>query len=148
MTPSVHASCVCVGEAGVLIRGPSGAGKSSLAAALVETARAHGMFARLVADDRVVLTAANGRLIAAPPPALAGLLERRGLGVTPAPHLDAVVVRLAVDLDEDPPRMPDSPETVEIAGVVMPLVAVARRDRSASSLVMHALGAWIARAAL
>ena len=32
---TLHASCVVVGEAGILIRGPSGSGKSSLAREIV-----------------------------------------------------------------------------------------------------------------
>jgi serine kinase of HPr protein (carbohydrate metabolism regulator) len=120
---SIHASAVVIGEAGVLIRGASGAGKSALALALVEAARASGLFARLVADDRVVLACAHGRLIARPHPALAGLVERRGEGVGPARHENAAVLRVVVDLapgkggDPGAPRLPEEADTrAEIAG--------------------------------
>ena len=43
-----------------------------------EAAGSKGVFARLVADDRVALHAAGDRLIAAPHPALAGMVEQRG----------------------------------------------------------------------
>ena len=69
-TPTVHASAVLIGSRAMLIRGPAGSGKSRLALALIgRRRRAHPSFARLVADDRVELTAAHGRLLAASWPA-------------------------------------------------------------------------------
>lgn len=125
--PSIHASCVIVGEAGVLIRGPSGSGKSSLGAALVERAAGQGLFARLVADDRVLIAARNGRLVASTPAAIAGLIERRGVGIVPAAHLADAVVRLVVDIELAPERMPEPDErTVTLEGVALPRLAVAR----------------------
>ena len=94
---SLHGAAVAVGEAGVLIRGVSGAGKSSLALALVEAAVARGMFARLVADDRVLLEVLNGRLLARPHPAIAGRVERRGQGIGLVDHEAAVVLRCVLD---------------------------------------------------
>ncbi|WP_372426872.1 HPr kinase/phosphorylase [Salinarimonas chemoclinalis] len=112
-TDTLHASCVLVGEAGVLIRGASGAGKSRLALDLLEAARARGLHARLVGDDRIRLAAAHGRLVARPHPAIAGLVERRGVGILERPHAPAAIVRLVVDLvPEYPPRLPD-PEALE-----------------------------------
>src|SRR4029077_15340497 len=79
---TVHASAVLVGPRAVLIRGPSGSGKSRLALELIEMARTGSLpFARLVADDRVHLEAAHGRLLARPAEALAGLIEVRGGGL-------------------------------------------------------------------
>ncbi|RMF16145.1 MAG: serine kinase, partial [Alphaproteobacteria bacterium] len=73
----VHASCVAWHGRGILLRGPSGAGKSALALRLIEAG------ALLVADDYVVLDAQStpDRLLAAPPPRIAGLIEVRGLGL-------------------------------------------------------------------
>ncbi len=56
--PTLHATALIVGDAGVLIRGRSGAGKSRLAEELVEAAQARGWFGRLVADDRVMAPSA------------------------------------------------------------------------------------------
>ncbi len=81
-TATVHASAVLTGSRAMLIRGPAGSGKSRLALALIEAAASGRIrFARLVADDRVELTAGHGRLLVRPPPALAGLIEVRGVGV-------------------------------------------------------------------
>ena len=90
---AIHATTVAIGEAGVLIRGTSGAGKSVLALALIAQAQMTGQFARLVADDRTALSARGGRLLARPVPPLEGLIERRGLGLTPEPYQPAVVLR-------------------------------------------------------
>ena len=61
---SLHACALVVGERGMLIRGPSGAGKSTLSLAILSRARASGLFAALVADDRVFLSLASSHLIA------------------------------------------------------------------------------------
>jgi serine kinase of HPr protein (carbohydrate metabolism regulator) len=123
---AIHATAVLVGEAGIVIRGRSGAGKSSLAVALIESARSHGLFARLVGDDRVYVALRNGRLMVSAHPAIAGKIERRGAGIFEVPHEGKAVVRLIVDLlDAEPgcgiePRLPspaDRVTTVESANV-------------------------------
>jgi serine kinase of HPr protein (carbohydrate metabolism regulator) len=127
---AIHATTVAIGEAGVLIRGPSGAGKSVLALALIAQAQHAGQFARLVADDRTALSARSGRLLARPVPPLEGLIERRGLGLTPEPHQPAVVVRLIVDLSgTEPTRMPEPEDLVEtLAGIDLPRLTVMGRS--------------------
>ena len=103
---SLHGVAVAIDDIGLLILGESGAGKSALAARLLSDG-SPGQ-ARLVADDRVIVSRAADRLVARPHPALAGLLEIRGFGIVPARSLDAVVLRMAVRLERDPPpRLPD-----------------------------------------
>jgi serine kinase of HPr protein (carbohydrate metabolism regulator) len=118
----IHASCVIVGEGAVLVRGAAGAGKTGLCLALMAAARAAGLFTCLVADDRVALSEWHGRLVASSPPRLAGLLERRGLGLVPSPHESPACIRLVVDLLEElPPRLPEPADLVtELAGVTLP----------------------------
>ena len=127
---AIHASCVLVGEAGILIRGPSGAGKSTLAASLVEEARRTGRHGGLVGDDRVRLSVRHGRLIARPVAAIAGLIEVRGLGLRRVPHDGAAVIRLVVDLVADrPARLPDPAAiTLRLLGIDLPLVEALRDD--------------------
>ena len=113
----VHATCVALDGIGVLIRGPSGAGKSDLAPRLIDGG------ALLVADDQVEITEVDGALRAAPPAAIAGLLEVRGVGLVRLAHLEKATVELVVDLvdGEEIDRLPE-PETVELSGLRLPLL--------------------------
>jgi serine kinase of HPr protein (carbohydrate metabolism regulator) len=104
----------------VLVRGPSGSGKSSLVLGLIDHDPAG---TRLIADDRVAIDVEGGRILAAPPAALAGKLEVRGQGVFDVPHLAPGEIRLVVDLlpRDACPRMPEHGDArVEIGGVVLP----------------------------
>ena len=125
----IHATVIAVGEAGILIRGASGSGKSTLALALITLASQAGRFARLVADDRTELLVAGDRLVARPVAPLEGIVERRGLGLTPEPHTGATVVRLIVDLSaEEPARMPEPEDLVDnLAGVDLPRLRMTGR---------------------
>lgn len=126
---SVHASCVLVEDGAILIRGPSGAGKSALALTLLEAAGRSGALARLVGDDRIGLTAQGGRLVARGDPLIAGRIEARGVGILPAEHEPAAIVRLVVDLvDDDGIRLPEPCEsTIVLLGVVLPRVTSRNR---------------------
>jgi HPr kinase/phosphorylase len=145
-TRTIHASAVLVGTRGLLIRGDSGAGKSQLVLQLIAAA-ANGRlaFARLVADDRVFVAAAHGRLIARAPRELAGLIEIRGLGIRRLPYEPAAVIRLVVDLAAAAERMPPAVATeTEIEGVRLPRLAVAPGE-DPFSLVLASLtcgAAW------
>ena len=142
---TVHASCVLLGEAGVLVRGPAGAGKSSLCLALLDRAGLEGRHARLVGDDRIRLTRRHGRLVARPHPALAGLIEIRGHGIRRlAAHAEAAVLRLVVDLVEDAERMPAVPAATErLLGIALPRLALAR-GQPREYLIHEALAASVA----
>jgi HPr kinase/phosphorylase len=124
--PSVHASAVLAGAHAVIIRGRPGSGKSRLALAVIEAAQTGLLpFARLVGDDRVHLEPCHGRLLVRPAPALAGLIEVRGLGIRRMPHEARAVVGLVVDLAaQDAERMPACGDTV-IAGIAVARLAVA-----------------------
>lgn len=123
---SLHATCLIVGEAGVLIRGRSGAGKSKLARALMSEAAQRGLFARLVGDDRVSLEALHGRLIARGHPEIAGLIEARGLGILRGAAEPACVIRLVVDLaDETGARIPERADrSTIIESLVVPRLSL------------------------
>jgi HPr kinase/phosphorylase len=127
-TPSVHASAVLVGSKAALIRGSSGSGKSKLVWDLIAAAAQGALpFARLVGDDRVHVEAAGGRVLVRPVPALAGLIEARGLGIRRLAFEPVATVGFVVDLAaEDADRVP-APEATEaeIAGVRLPRLPVA-----------------------
>ena len=138
---TIHASAVLVGPRALLIRGPSGAGKSQLAFALIAAARSGRLrFARLIGDDRVRVETHHGRLLVRPAPALAGLIEIRGIGVCPLPFEPMGVVSLVVDLAaSDGARMPEpAATTTEINGILLPRLGVAP-EHDALATVMASL---------
>ena len=141
----VHATCVALGSGGgwrgILLRGPSGAGKSDLALRAIEAG------GRLVADDQTHLAVQGKgkarRLVAAPPPVLAGLVEARGLGIVKLGRtqlLARVPLGLLVDLvpSTKVERLPD-PAHEKILGVDLPVVALAAFEASAVAKLRLAL---------
>lgn len=145
-TDSVHATCIALGEAGLLIRGPSGAGKSTLALLLLDRAALMQKPASLVADDRVRLTRQGGTVLAHADPTLGDRIEVRGLGLLPvADVLPSVPVRLVVDCVADAPRLPENPlSRTRLLDVDLPslcLDAALRRSGLAPRLVLDALAA-------
>lgn len=131
---TIHASAVAVEGRGLLILGPSGAGKSSLALALM----AQG--ALLVADDRVLLDARDGQLIAACPPPLAGRIEARGVGILSAAAAGPVPVAQVVDLGRaETMRLPPR-RSITLLGIVLPLVLVPMGPHLAPALRQLLLG--------
>ena len=140
----IHGSVVAIGETGVLIRGEPGSGKSHLALAVIAAARRQDGFARLVADDRVELATRGGRVTARPVAPLEGLVERRGLGLTPEPWLPSVRLGMVVDLGEAPARMPEPEDMVEtLAGVALPRIRLTAGAGDAE-LVLAALRLFLA----
>ena len=135
---TIHASAVAIGERGVVIRGRSGSGKSALVLSLLMLSPQ----ATLVADDRVLISAQGGRLLAAAPKTLAGKLEIRGLGIVQRPYVSPVAVALLVDLLPlaQCPRMP-GPHELEaaLAGIVVPRVFIAIGSADAPFRVLAAL---------
>jgi HPr kinase/phosphorylase len=139
---SEHATAVLAGSHAVLIRGPSGSGKSKLAWDLIEAAREGKLhFAQLVADDRVALSALNGKLIASVPKTIEGKIELRGSGIHTVPFERFAAVGLVVDLAaEDGERVPaPSALRTEILGVRLPRLPVAEVS-DPLPLVLKALG--------
>jgi hypothetical protein len=101
MTPvNIHATCIAIGAQGVLLLGASGAGKSDLALRLIDDG------ARLVADDRTLLTVKSGVLTAGAPAAIRGLMEIRGVGIVKLPVRAAVAIALVARLGRNGARLP------------------------------------------
>ena len=138
MSQSVHGTAVLAGAHGLLIRGASGSGKSRLALALLERG------ARLIADDRVHLSACHGRVVATAPAVIAGRIELRGRGLLSVTHEQNALVRLVVDIvaDEALARLPEDHQlSTVLLGVVLPRQPVPAAFDHALALVSAALQA-------
>jgi serine kinase of HPr protein (carbohydrate metabolism regulator) len=98
--------------------------------------------ARLVADDQVEMRATGGRVRAAAPETLCGMMEVRGIGVVNVPNVTSVDIGLVVRLmpSEDVPRMPE-PSHTEIEGVQLPLFPMAPFESSAPAKLRLAVRA-------
>lgn len=129
----VHGTCVEIDGAGVLLRGPSGAGKSDLALRLIDEG------ARLVSDDQVELIARSGEIMTLAPPAIAGLIEVRGIGPLPAPAADMAPLALVIDLSPEPVERVPEPASAELLGLRVPAITLNPFHPSAAARVRLAL---------
>jgi len=133
---TIHGSCVAWDGNAVVIQGASGRGKSALALTLM------GMGCDLVADDRVILTHLDNRLMAACPPTISGLIEARGIGVLNAATVPCAQVRLVVDLDSiEHERMPIR-RTVTLMGAEIPLIRAIDRPYFAAAILQILKAGW------
>lgn len=121
----VQASAVAIDGRALLIEGVPGSGKSSLALALIDRG------AQLIGDDGVRLELDGDRVIAAPPPNIAGKLEIRGVGIIDLPATSAPVA-LILALDEEAPRFPDPVPVQELLGQTIPRLLFRAEDANAA----------------
>jgi HPr kinase/phosphorylase len=128
----VHGSCVSRDGDGVLLIGPSGSGKSDLALRLLDRGFS------LVADDRVDID--DG--VAAPPPALAGLLEVRGLGIVRLPYAPTARLALVAELGAAAERLPAPGRHADLD---LPLIRLDPAVASAPERVVLALDCALGR---
>jgi serine kinase of HPr protein (carbohydrate metabolism regulator) len=130
---TVHASTVASEGRAVLITGPSGSGKSDLALRLLDRGFT------LVSDDQTIVRKDGDRLIASPPPNIAGKLEIRGIGIVDMERIDNVPVALLIELTSDIQRLPDDSRERPVLGVKLPLISIDAMAASAPSKVALAL---------
>lgn len=122
----LHASSIVIDGRALLIAGRSGSGKSDLALRLIDRG------ATLLSDDYTRLDAEGGRLFASPPPAIAGKIEVRGLGILELAHVARAPVALMLDLDRSPERLPeDLLDVTSLEGISIPTLGFAPFEASA-----------------
>lgn len=124
---NIHGTAIVIGTRGILFTGASGSGKSMLAFACIAAAKRQGAFAALVADDQVLVSRYEDRLLAGRPEAIASLIEFRGSGIARVESLPAAVLDLAVKVIPLPEseRLPPENERLAISGLgELPLVRI------------------------
>ena len=126
----IHGTPVCVEDRAALIIGPSGSGKSALALQLL------ALGARLVSDDRTVLTRTGTTLIAEAPSQIKGMIEARGVGILRVEPAHRGTVAFIVDLaTTETVRLPD-PRTRELLGIPIPCLHHVESPHFAASILL------------
>jgi serine kinase of HPr protein (carbohydrate metabolism regulator) len=140
----LHGTCLSVNDEGILLLGEPGAGKSDLALRLIDEP-GYGISgslvrSKLVADDQVIVTRQEDRLIASAPPAIQGKLEIRGLDIVTLAAQPSVALSLVVKL-QSPSRIERLPDhaTFDILGLALPLVEIDGNSASAPARLRAAL---------
>jgi serine kinase of HPr protein (carbohydrate metabolism regulator) len=130
---NIHGTALVIGERGVLITGPSGAGKTTLALTLIDHCRARGLFSRLIADDRLLAAAHDGRLVCRAPAAIAGLAEVPGFVPSPLPFEPAGEIDLHIRLvpSREAARFQEE-ISVAVAACPVPCIDLAERSAAAA----------------
>ena len=131
-------SAVAIDGRALAIDGPPGSGKSSLALALIDRG------ARLIGDDGITLERMGDRLISAPPPNIAGLIEIRGVGIVELPLADPTPLALMLTLGGSGERLPETLPMREILGCALPCLPfdpgqIAPALRAEWALAVHGL---------
>ena len=117
----MQASAVAIEGRALILEGPPGSGKSSLALALIDRG------ATLIGDDGVALAREGSRVLASPPPNIAGLLEIRGVGLVTLPTAAEMPLALILSLvgEGHAERLPGTLVTRDFFGVPIPVLPFA-----------------------
>lgn len=136
---NIHGTAIVVGDTGLLFLGPSGVGKSSLAFACLASAKQLGLVASLVADDRVLISERDSRMVAECPPSIAGLIEIRGTGILQIPSVSSANIIFAVlpgDLATTE-RLPPENEKIEVVGTMsLPVIRLSTTSINPLAIIM------------
>ncbi|MGF1619459.1 MAG: HPr kinase/phosphorylase [Rhodomicrobiaceae bacterium] len=129
----LYGTCVALGGDAAILTGPSGSGKSDLALRFILETPAE-LQAALVSDDQTCVEERGGTLMASAPPAIAGKIEVRGIGIVDVPRRAEARLRLIVRFaaGKDIPRLPPSPLPVQtVCGIALPVLLLAPFEASA-----------------
>lgn len=133
---TIHASCVALDGAAVLITGASGTGKSSLSLMLM------ALGCDLVADDRVLLTRRGDAVAASCPTPIKGAIEARGVGLLRAEAIEHAQVELMVDLNETEHERLPKRRKVTLLGCPIALIHAIDGPHFAPSILQILKAGW------
>ncbi len=143
--PNIHATAIVVGRRGLLFTGPSGIGKSMMAFNCLTIARRCGADCALIADDQVFVSGDDGRVVAACPPAIAGLLELRGSGIVRLDNVASAAIDLAIRVvsPANADRLPPEGESFRLPdGCALPMVRITNTVPDPLAVIGGLIPAW------
>lgn len=121
----VHATAVVIDGHGLLLTGASGSGKSDLAMRLIDRG------AKLLCDDYCDIVDGGDTPLIVAKPAIAGLIELRGVGILQLEYIDRAPLALVLQLDKTPERLPDDSKRIALAGWSVPAYPLTPFEASA-----------------
>ena len=143
---AIHACLLEIYDIGVLIQGESGIGKSEISLDLIK--KGH----RLIADDRVNISAVRGHLVGTCPESIYGMMEVRGIGIIDVSRMFGINslskstrIKLLINLvsfnrDEPMERIGMKTDRFEILGESIPLIKLpVSAARSMSEIIETAV---------
>ncbi len=136
MNWNCHASSISWQGKGVLIFGASKSGKSDLTLRMIFDKQA-----QLIADDRTIISAENGKIYASAPENIRGLLEIRGLGIKKLDAVEKASIELVVELvasPEETERYPE-PDYWQYEDIQLPRIKLYPFEVSATNKIIAAL---------
>ena len=134
----VHGCCFHYEGIGVLLTGESGIGKTGLMLSMLERG------AKLVADDQVLLSLGDNKLLASAPASLKGIVELSGLAVV---EMNDVLEQTAVDIHihltaELTDRIADLDKKSHFLGTSILQLELYAQDSHLPQKLSHFLTAW------
>jgi len=129
----LYATALAIDDHGILLTGKSGIGKSDLAWGLIDRG------AILISDDIVHLEQQKDKLVLHTPPAIAGKIEIRSLGILDIPYTTAIDLVLKIQLTDLTERYPLDRQVETLLETCISTVAIAPQEASAPIKVELAL---------
>lgn len=99
----------------MMLMGPSGSGKSDLALRLIDRG------ATLLSDDVVLIETAGDNIMLRAAPRIKGQIEVRGVGICSVDYTETAPLRLIIDLNMRPERMPAEDLRTTMGDFLVPL---------------------------
>jgi serine kinase of HPr protein (carbohydrate metabolism regulator) len=135
---NIHATAVTIDGIGLVFLGASGSGKSALAFDCLAEAGLADLTAKLLSDDRVIVSRENETVVGRAPQQIRGLIELRYSGIVAVDHVVEAPLHYAVmgvGSDENNRLPPDDERVTLVEGIELPLIRVPGWSRFPLSLI-------------
>lgn len=141
----LHGTAIAIGGHAALIRGPSGSGKSDLALRCLALPAGTLVPAPpiLISDDQVFAQRDRSIIRLTPPPAIAGKIEVRAIGIVEVEFAPSAALAVIVDLvNGTVERLPDPVAREAVLGVEVPKIRLPAFEASTPIKVALAIAVF------